>query len=198
MTYENKASCVSSPIKIRHPVPVKMRHPMHFGIIANYSRVWFPFTIPVSIPIYMYIHMYIYIYVCTYITTNYRDHSRVRFPFTIPVSIPIYIYIHMYIYIYVCTYITTNLGTIHDSAFHCNDHFESQNEKICSSFLGRAVTGACATWCGSFIRVSFRKRATHYRALLRKVTNKDTYLVYVWHDITFLTFHVTHINLWLV
>ena len=50
---------------------------------------------------------------------------------------------------------TWTLKTI-DSDFHPQDHFECHLPKLVTR-----------------INISFRKRATHYRALLRKVTNTD-------------------------
>jgi len=129
----------------------------------------------VSIYMYIYIYMYICIYICIYTYTN--------------IYIYIYIYIYVYIYIYLCIYtyiyICVCLWNVCTYKFvHlCNNIYVytyahkfivythinigvSKNARI-------SIQIVLESYVVDKMQVIFRKRATNYRALLRKETCTD-------------------------
>jgi len=90
-------------------------------------------------------HMYIYLYVC----------------------VPIYVCICIYMYIYTCVYISIRVRTCIFT--HACAYLHAYNTYMYASL----ATGWRRFIAYLKLHVSFRKRATHCRALLQKMTYKD-------------------------
>ena len=107
---------------------------------------------------YIYVHTYTYIYMCIY-THAYNIH----------VCIYMYIYIRTtcrlpkFIDIYMTFVLTKLLGLFYKRTPHNQDFFS----RISLATGWRRISGCLK------LPVIFRKRATNYRALLRKMTYKD-------------------------
>ena len=132
-------------------------HKRRYIYIKTHICIYIYIYMCIRTHIYIYVYIYIYTYVCiyiymfTYICCNRRVMSLLQLVYT-------HVHVCAYIYMYICIYIYT-----HTHLSSCVCIFK--NFSIATGW--RRLIGCLK------LQVIIRKRATNYRALLRKMTYED-------------------------